>query len=86
MRLAAPGHADAGAHGARGLERLLVANIGENGAAASIGQNLASQVRASSEIRGRLSTDHWRTILAARNDFRDAIDQQVQAGTGRGAL
>jgi uncharacterized circularly permuted ATP-grasp superfamily protein/uncharacterized alpha-E superfamily protein len=68
-------------HTARGLERLLVANIGENGAAASIGQNLASQVRASSEIRGRLSTDHWRTILAARNDFRDAI-QQFKPGPG----
>jgi len=68
-------------HTARGLERLLIANIGENGTAASIGQNLASQVRASSEIRGRLSTDHWRTILAARNDFRDAI-QQFKPGPG----
>ncbi|KQR81490.1 hypothetical protein ASG35_03975 [Burkholderia sp. Leaf177] len=60
-------------HTAQTLERVLVANLGENGPAASVGQNLASQTRASSEIRGRLSTDHWRTILAARNDFRDAI-------------
>jgi uncharacterized alpha-E superfamily protein len=70
-------------HTARDLERLLVANIGENGTAASVGQNLASQVRASSEIRGRLSTDHWRTILAARNDFRDAI-RTFKPGPGGG--
>jgi uncharacterized alpha-E superfamily protein len=55
------------------FEWMLVTNLGEQGAAASIGQNLASQTRASGEIRGRLSTDHWRTILAARNDFRDAL-------------
>lgn len=55
------------------FEHLLVSNLGEQGAAASVGQNLASQARASGEIRGRLSTDHWRTILAARNDFRDAL-------------
>ena len=60
-------------HTAATLERLLVANLGEGSAASSVGQNLASQARASGEIRGRLSTDHWRTILAARNDFRDAI-------------
>lgn len=60
-------------HTAATLERLLVANLGEGSAASSVGQNLASQARASGEIRGRLSTDHWRTILASRNDFRDAI-------------
>jgi uncharacterized alpha-E superfamily protein len=52
---------------------MLVANLGESSGAASVGQNLASQARASGEIRGRLSTDHWRTVLAARNDFRVAI-------------
>jgi uncharacterized circularly permuted ATP-grasp superfamily protein/uncharacterized alpha-E superfamily protein len=57
------------------FESMLVANLGENGTASSIGQNLASQARASGEIRGRLSTDHWRTILAARNDFRDALEE-----------
>lgn len=55
------------------FELMLVSSLGEHGTAASIGQNLASQARASGEIRGRLSTDHWRTILAARNDFRDAL-------------
>jgi len=68
-------------HTAASLERILVANLGEGGPAASIGQNLASQARASGEIRGRLSTDHWRTILAARNDFRDAI-QALHAAPG----
>ncbi|HEY3599901.1 MAG TPA: circularly permuted type 2 ATP-grasp protein [Paraburkholderia sp.] len=55
------------------FERTLVANLHESTGAASIGQNLASQARANGEIRGRLSNDHWRTILAARNDFRDAL-------------
>ncbi|TAL93396.1 MAG: hypothetical protein EPN73_21900, partial [Paraburkholderia sp.] len=55
------------------FERTLVANLDEHTGAASIGQNLASQARASGEIRGRLSGDHWRTIVAARNDFRDAL-------------
>jgi uncharacterized circularly permuted ATP-grasp superfamily protein/uncharacterized alpha-E superfamily protein len=55
------------------FERTLVANLNEHTGAASVGQNLASQARASGEIRGRLSSDHWRTIVAARNDFRDAL-------------
>jgi uncharacterized circularly permuted ATP-grasp superfamily protein/uncharacterized alpha-E superfamily protein len=55
------------------FERTLVANLHESTGAASIGQNLASMARASGEIRGRLSNDHWRTILAARNDFRDVL-------------
>jgi uncharacterized circularly permuted ATP-grasp superfamily protein/uncharacterized alpha-E superfamily protein len=55
------------------FERTLVANLHESNGASSIGQNLASMARASGEIRGRLSNDHWRTILAARNDFRDAL-------------
>ena len=38
-----------------------------------MGRTIASQVRACGEIRARLSNDHWRTILAARNDFRDAL-------------
>lgn len=57
------------------FERSLVANLHESTGAASIGQVLASQARASGEIRGRLSNDHWRTILAARNDFRDALQK-----------
>ncbi|WP_347555683.1 circularly permuted type 2 ATP-grasp protein [Robbsia sp. KACC 23696] len=55
------------------FELLLFAHLGEQAPAASIGQNLASQVRTNSDIRNRLSADHWRTILAARNDFRDAM-------------
>jgi len=57
------------------FERTLVSNLHENTGAYSIGQNLASQARASGEIRGRLSNDHWRIILAARNDFRDALHE-----------
>jgi uncharacterized circularly permuted ATP-grasp superfamily protein/uncharacterized alpha-E superfamily protein len=61
------------------FERTLVANLHESTGAASIGQVLASQARSSGEIRGRLSNDHWRTILAARNDFRDALPKLTPA-------
>jgi uncharacterized alpha-E superfamily protein len=63
----------------RGLdafERVLVANLHENagnGGNSSIGQTLAGQAYACGEIRGRLSSDHWRNVLASRNDFRDAL-------------
>lgn len=63
----------------RAFERTLVANLHENTGAYSIGQNLASQARASGEIRGRLSNDHWRITLAARNDFRDALHDLTPA-------
>ncbi|MCX4163509.1 MULTISPECIES: circularly permuted type 2 ATP-grasp protein [Paraburkholderia] len=66
------------------FERTLIAGMSEASGETSIGQNLASQVRACGEIRGRLSNDHWRTILAARNDFRDAQHRLVLAsGVGR---
>ncbi|MGR5402041.1 alpha-E domain-containing protein, partial [Vibrio harveyi] len=45
-----------------------------------IGQCLAAQARASGEVRGRLSNDHWRTILAARNDFRDGLAHPTADG------
>jgi uncharacterized alpha-E superfamily protein len=61
------------------FERTLVANLHETTGPASIGQVLNAQVRASGEIRGRLSNDHWRTILAARNDFRDALQKLMPA-------
>jgi uncharacterized alpha-E superfamily protein len=61
------------------FERTLVANLHEANGAASIGQVLSAQARASGEIRGRLSNDHWRTILAARNDFRDALQRLMPA-------
>jgi uncharacterized circularly permuted ATP-grasp superfamily protein/uncharacterized alpha-E superfamily protein len=64
------------------FERTLVACLGEDSGAMSIGQNLASQASACGEIRGRLSNDHWRTILAARNDFRDALQALTPANGG----
>ncbi len=67
----------------RQFEQTLIASLDENAPWASIGQNLAGQVRASGEVRGRLSSDHWRTIVAARNDFRDALRRlapRVEAG------
>ncbi|RDK03008.1 circularly permuted type 2 ATP-grasp protein [Paraburkholderia lacunae] len=63
------------------FERALVANLSEATGPASIGQNLAWQARSNGEVRGRLSNDHWRTILAARNDFRDAL-QELMPATG----
>jgi uncharacterized circularly permuted ATP-grasp superfamily protein/uncharacterized alpha-E superfamily protein len=63
------------------FERTLVANLHEVTGTASVGQVLNAQVRASGEIRGRLSNDHWRTILAARNDFRDALQRLMPAAS-----
>jgi len=61
---------------AKDFEAALIAGLGGETKAGntSIGQNLASQAFACGEIRGRLSSDHWRTVLAARNDFRDTLD------------
>ena len=61
------------------FERALVANLSESTGPTSIGQNLAWQARSNGEVRGRLSNDHWRTILAARNDFRDALQTLMPA-------
>ncbi|HEX3638879.1 MAG TPA: circularly permuted type 2 ATP-grasp protein, partial [Paraburkholderia sp.] len=75
-------------HSPQAFERALVANLSESTGAASIGQNLNCQARSSGEVRGRLSNDHWRTILAARNDFRDALQKLMPAaglsGNGNG--
>ncbi|WP_027801624.1 circularly permuted type 2 ATP-grasp protein [Paraburkholderia dilworthii] len=60
-------------HTPQAFECALVANLSEGTGAASIGQNLNCQARSNGEVRGRLSNDHWRIILAARNDFRDAL-------------
>jgi uncharacterized circularly permuted ATP-grasp superfamily protein/uncharacterized alpha-E superfamily protein len=68
------------------FERALVANLSESTGVASIGQNLSAQARSNGEVRGRLSNDHWRTILAARNDFRDAMQTLMPAaGYGGGS-
>lgn len=58
----------------RVFERSLVSALAESAGWTSVGQNLASHVHAATEIRNRLSNDHWRTILAARNDFGDAME------------
>ncbi|SAK87795.1 circularly permuted type 2 ATP-grasp protein [Caballeronia ptereochthonis] len=64
------------------FERVLIAGLPENSRATSIGGNLADQARACGEIRDRLSTDHWRTIVASRNDFRDALARLALASAG----
>ncbi len=64
------------------FERALVAGLGEHAGATGIGASLASQARACGEVRERLSNDHWRTILAARNDFRDALGRSTHADDG----
>ncbi|CAJ0716570.1 hypothetical protein LMG6871_01838 [Ralstonia edaphis] len=62
------------------FERALVAGLSEQSGTAGIGQCLAAQARSSGEVRGRLSNDHWRTILAARNDFRDGLANLTAEG------
>ncbi|NML34367.1 circularly permuted type 2 ATP-grasp protein [Paraburkholderia antibiotica] len=69
----------------RGFERALVANLGESAGSVSISQNLNCQARANGEVRGRLSNDHWRVILAARNDFQDALQTLLPNGANGGA-
>ncbi|MFP4592539.1 circularly permuted type 2 ATP-grasp protein [uncultured Ralstonia sp.] len=64
------------------FERALVAGLGEHSGTTGIGYCLAAQARASGEVRGRLSNDHWRTILAARNDFRDGLGDLAAEGSG----
>ncbi|SMG51398.1 Uncharacterized conserved protein, circularly permuted ATPgrasp superfamily [Paraburkholderia susongensis] len=67
------------------FERALVANLGESAGSVSISQNLNCQARANGEVRGRLSNDHWRVILAARNDFEDALQALLPLqGNGNG--
>ncbi|SDD11245.1 Uncharacterized conserved protein, circularly permuted ATPgrasp superfamily [Cupriavidus sp. YR651] len=57
----------------RVFERNLVATLADVNSTSGVVQTLASHARAANEIRNRLSNDHWRTILAARNDFHDAM-------------
>lgn len=67
----------------RDFEQTLIATLDESAPWPSVGYNLAGQAQASGEVRGRLSSDHWRTIVAARNDFRDALRRvapRIEAG------
>lgn len=73
-------------HTPQAFERALVANLSESTGAAGIGQNLNCQARSNGEVRGRLSNDHWRIILAARNDFRDALQTLMPVPASSGAL
>ncbi|WP_116135710.1 circularly permuted type 2 ATP-grasp protein [Trinickia diaoshuihuensis] len=76
---------DTVARGSRhAFERMLAASLHEHSGTASVGRIIASQARACGEIRARLSNDHWRTILAARNDFRDAL-QRLSLAPSMGA-
>jgi uncharacterized alpha-E superfamily protein len=70
----------------RVFERSLVSALADPHAVSGLGPTLASHARAANEIRNRLSNDHWRTILAARNDFHDAMQAAACAGgtTGEG--
>jgi uncharacterized circularly permuted ATP-grasp superfamily protein/uncharacterized alpha-E superfamily protein len=73
----------------RVFERSLVSALVDPRATSGLMPTLASHAAAANEIRNRLSNDHWRTILAARNDFQDAMaDAACPAGTaghGEGA-
>jgi len=70
----------------RVFERSLVSALADPGATSGLGPTLANHARAANEIRNRLSNDHWRTILAARNDFHDAMQAAACPGgaTGEG--
>jgi uncharacterized circularly permuted ATP-grasp superfamily protein/uncharacterized alpha-E superfamily protein len=68
-----PPNASSPRDSARVFERTLIAALDESAGTTSIGQNLACHAQAAGEIRSRLANDHWRTIIAARNDWRDAL-------------
>jgi len=68
----------------RVFERSLVSALADPHAMSGLGPTLASHARAANEIRNRLSNDHWRTILAARNDFRDAMQAAACPGGAPG--
>lgn len=62
-----------------GFERSVVATLADSRASTGLVRNLAAHAATANEIRNRLSNDHWRTILAARNDFGDAMTQATLA-------
>lgn len=66
------------------FERQLVATLADPAGTAGVVRTLADHARAASEIRNRLSNDHWRTILAARNDFHDAMTAVAAAAGADG--
>lgn len=69
------------------FERRLVMSLADPSGRSGVMYALAGHARAASQIRNRLSNDHWRTILAARNDFRAAMAAACtpeEGGEGRG--
>ncbi|WP_286880156.1 circularly permuted type 2 ATP-grasp protein [Cupriavidus sp. UBA2526] len=68
----------------RAFEHALVSTLANPDADSGLGPTLASHAGAANEIRNRLSNDHWRTILAARNDFRDAMQAACPDGPSAG--
>jgi uncharacterized circularly permuted ATP-grasp superfamily protein/uncharacterized alpha-E superfamily protein len=68
------------------FERSLVATLADTRGSTGLVQNLAAHAAAANEIRNRLSNDHWRTILAARNDFGDAMMEATLAPGDGGAV
>ncbi|WP_354681307.1 circularly permuted type 2 ATP-grasp protein [Cupriavidus plantarum] len=67
------------------FERSLVMMLADPSGRSGVMYALAGHARAASQIRNRLSNDHWRTILAARNDFRAAMADAVTPAEGGGA-
>ncbi len=68
------------------FERSLVATLADAQGGIGLVQNLAAHAAAASEIRNRLSNDHWRTILAARNGFGDAMTEATLTSGDAGAV
>ncbi|CAG9175613.1 hypothetical protein LMG32289_03360 [Cupriavidus pampae] len=64
-----------------GFERALVMTLADPSGDSGVMYALAGHARAASQIRNRLSNDHWRTILAARNDFRVGMSAALTSST-----
>ncbi len=64
----------------RVFERSLIAGLGGNAPATSVGYNLRAVRMAGSSVRERLSQEHWNLIVRAQEDLTDACDAQTRSG------
>jgi uncharacterized circularly permuted ATP-grasp superfamily protein/uncharacterized alpha-E superfamily protein len=77
-----PAHVPSPAQGAAVFERTLLAHLQDRGAG-SVAFNLAAMQRAGSQIRERLSGEHWRLLQLALDRFAENPVHGVAEATGK---
>jgi len=78
-------------HGAAVFERALLAGLPDARNVTSVEFNLTAMTRAASQIRERLSAEHWRLLVESANGFRDdcvcaTVDGSLSADDALAAL